>query len=79
MMMQEHWRFENAIAGIAVREDFIGEPCDCDRRLNEPQEECCLRLDKSGYAEGIAANDVFIVEGQQERYCDKGAWVVARR
>jgi hypothetical protein len=28
---------------------------------------------------GMGANDVFVVEGRQERYGDKSAWAVARR
>ena len=78
-MTQENWPFENAIAGIAVREDFAGEPCDCDHRINEPHEEGCPAIDRDEYDDGMAANDVFIVEGQQERYGDKEAWLVARR
>jgi len=30
------------------------------------------------YAYGLAGNDVFIVEGEQERYGRKDAWAVAR-
>ena len=29
--------------------------------------------------EGCAPNDVFIIEGEQERYGDKSAWEVVRR
>jgi hypothetical protein len=61
-MTQENWPFENAITGIAVREDFAGEPCDCDHRINEPHEEGCPALERDEYDDGMAANDVFIVE-----------------
>ena len=78
IMSQESWPFENAIRGIAVREDFPGEDCNCDHRLNEPHEEGCAAEDEST-PEDCAANDVFIVEGEQERYGDKSAWEVVRR
>jgi hypothetical protein len=78
-MTQENWPFENAISGIALREDFAGEPCDCDHRITEPHEEGCPAIDKDEYDDRMAANDVFIVEGRQERYGDKSAWLVARR
>ena len=78
IMSQEGWPFENAIRGVAVREDFAGEDCNCDHRLNEPHEEGCAAEDEST-PEGCAANDVFIVEGEQERYGDKSAWEVVRR
>ncbi|HXU24358.1 MAG TPA: hypothetical protein VN697_10045 [Tepidiformaceae bacterium] len=41
IMSQEGWPFENAIAGLAVREDFAGEECDCDHRITEPHEAGC--------------------------------------
>jgi hypothetical protein len=78
IMMQESWPFECAIDGIAVREEFGGEECECDRWISEPHEEGCpTRGD--GWEEGCAGNDVFIVEGRQERYGSKGAWSGARR
>ena len=80
IMSQESWPFENAIAGIAVRGDFADEACDCDHRISEPHEEGCPAADEATeYDDGMQANDVFIVEGQQERYGDKSAWLVARR
>ncbi|MEO6044372.1 MAG: hypothetical protein ABIQ47_10680 [Tepidiformaceae bacterium] len=39
IVSQESWPFENAISGVAVREDFAGEDCDCDHRFSEPHEE----------------------------------------
>jgi hypothetical protein len=34
LLRRESWPFENAISGIAVREDF-GESCDCDHRITD--------------------------------------------
>ena len=70
IMSQESWPFENAVAGVAVREEFVDdddEDCEDDER-----EEPC-------YEKGTAANDVFLVEGQQLRYGSKAAWRVASR
>jgi hypothetical protein len=80
IMMQENWPFECAIDGIALREDMAGdEPCDCDRRITEPHEVNCPAADEGEYADGLKGSDVFIVEGRQERYGNKDAWVVSRR
>ncbi|MEX0781786.1 MAG: hypothetical protein WD557_03985 [Dehalococcoidia bacterium] len=78
ILSQEGWPFENAIRGVAVREDFPNEACECDHRLTEPHEEGCP-ADDEVVPEGGAANDVFIVEGEQERYGNKAAWEVMRR
>ena len=64
IVSQQHWPFENAIAGVAVREDVVFD----DDEREEPR-----------YEKGTAANDVFIVEGQQLRYGSKAAWDAARR
>jgi len=77
VMSQQSWPFENAIAGIAVREEIGCEECDCDRRINDDHEEGCPAGEP--LADGLAGNDVFILEGAQERYGDKDAWNVARR
>lgn len=80
IMMQESWPFENAIEGIATRGELGGEECDCDHRIGEPHEEGCPAVDgEAEYEDGLKANDVFIVEGRQERYGDKRAWSVCRR
>jgi len=79
IMSQEGWPFENAVAGIAVRGDFAGDECDCDHGSDEPHEEGCSAEHDGEYTDGLAGNDVFIVEGQQERYGSKDAWAVARR
>ena len=78
IMSQEGWPFENGIAGVAVREEFGGEECDCDHGVGEPHEEGCAAEDDGEYTDGLAGNDVFIVEGEQERYGSKDAWAVAR-
>ena len=64
--------FECEIDGVAVREAFGEEACDCDHRLDEG----CPAGD---YGEGLKGNDVFIVEGRQERYGSTEAWLAARR
>ena len=69
IMSQQNWPFENAVAGVAVREEFVDDDEDCD---DEEREE--PRYDK-----GTAPNDVFLVEGQQLRYGSKAAWRVASR
>ena len=78
IMSQEGWPFENAIRGVAVRGDFAGEACDCERRIDEPHEEGCP-AEADTTPEGCAANDVFIVEGDQERYGERSAWQAVRR
>jgi len=67
IMSQENWPFENAIAGVAIREDFVDHDED-----DEPGDE-------GRYEKGTAPNDVFIVEGQQLRYGSKAAWNAATR
>ncbi len=69
IMSQQSWPFENAIAGVAVREEIVEDDEDTgDEGREEPR-----------YEKGTAANDVFIVEGQQLRYGSKAAWDAARR
>lgn len=81
IMMQESWPFENAIEGITTRAELGSEDCDCDHRITEPHEEGCPAATdaEQEYEDGLAAHDVFIVEGRQERYGDKSAWNVCRR
>ena len=75
IMTQEGWPFENAVRGVAVREDFAGDDdCECDGDAHDAD---CPAV--GPYADGLAANDVFIVEGMQERYGSKDAWQAARR
>lgn len=68
IMSQQSWPFENAVAGVAVREEMIeaDEDVDHDER-EEPH-----------YERSTAPNDVFIVEGQQVRYGSKAAWDAVR-
>ena len=79
IMMQESWPFECEVDGVAVRESFGEEACDCVHRLDEPHEEGCPAEDDEDYGDGLKGNDVFIVEGRQERYGSKEAWLAARR
>jgi hypothetical protein len=79
IMMQQSWPFENAIDGIATREDMVDEEeheCDC---VGWPHDADCEHSGEREYRDGMAANDVFIVEGRQERYGSKNAWAVSRR
>lgn len=69
IMSQENWPFENAVAGVAVREEFVDDDEDCDEEERE----------EPRYEKGTAPNDVFLVEGQQLRYGSKAAWRVATR
>lgn len=69
IMSQENWPFENAIAGIAVREEIV----ENDEDLDDDERE------ETRYEKGTAPNDVFIVEGRQLRYGSKAAWDAARR
>lgn len=70
VMSQENWPFENAIAGVAIREDFVD---------NEEQNEKDDDGTERQYERGTAPNDVFIVGGQQLRYGSKAAWNAAAR
>ena len=69
LMSLQSWPFKNGIAGVAVREDLAEDDEDLD---DDEREE-------PRYEKGTAANDVFIVEGQQLRYGSKAAWDAARR
>lgn len=69
IMSQQSWPFENAIAGVAVREEIVEDDEDLDD----------LEREEPRYEKGTAANDVFIVEGQQLRYGSRAAWDAARR
>ncbi len=75
IMSQENWPFENAIRGIAVRQDFAESYCDCETDRDTHDDGCPA---SGNYAEGLEATDVFILEGAQERYGDKAAWDAAR-
>ncbi len=48
-------------------------------RTTDPHEEGCDAADDERYPDGCAANDVFIVEGSQERYGRKAAWQACYR
>lgn len=78
IMDQEGWPFECAIRGVVTRDMLGNDECDCDRRIGAPHDEECLAFgeDEGVYEDGLQANDVFIVEGQQERYGSKRAWEI---
>ena len=79
IMCQEGYPFENGVKGVAIREEFAGEECECfDRRIVDPHEEGCPAADEPEYGDGLQPNDVFIVEGRQERYGSKKAWEMVR-
>ena len=78
IMMQENWPFECVIDGVATRDEFSAAECDCDHRFSEPHEESCPAGEEPEYGDGLEANDVFIVEGRQERYGNKDAWAISR-
>ncbi|MEX0781208.1 MAG: hypothetical protein WD557_01050 [Dehalococcoidia bacterium] len=78
IMSQEGWPFENGVRGVAVRSEFPNEDCDCDPRWDRKHEDGCPATDDV-VPEGDSLNDVFIVEGGQERYGNTAAWEVARR
>ena len=74
VMVDRSWAFECAVAGVAIREDFVEAEEDDPEILEE------ARRDRWGApAELLPRNDVFIVVGDQERYGDVRAWDVARR
>lgn len=64
IMTQESWPFENTIAGVVSREEFL----DHDEELDEMD-----------IKEGRKTTDVFLLEGSQLRYGRKDAWQVCRR
>lgn len=76
IMMQENWPFECAIRGVVTRDQLGNDECDCDRKIGEPHDEECMAAgqDDDVYEDGLQPNDVFIVEGRQERYGSKTAW-----
>lgn len=66
IMSQANWPFEQAVFGVTVRSE-----------LEQFDEEDAATAGRR--PDGRAANDVFIVEGQQLRYGSKAAWQVAAR
>lgn len=63
LMTQPAWPFECSVRGIAVREELESAEDD------EGEARAPRRRDA-----GAAANDVFILEGEQLRYGSKVAW-----
>jgi hypothetical protein len=79
IMMQENWPFECELEGIAIREELTDDECDCGEPIDGPHEDDCPAAHPGRYDDGLAASDVFLVEGRQERYGDRNAWNVVRR
>ena len=78
IMMRESWPFECKVDGVVTRDMLGDDECDCDRKIGEPHDEECLAAGRGDdeYEDGLMGNDVFIVEGRQERYGSKRAWEV---
>jgi hypothetical protein len=74
IMMQENWPFECEVRGVVTRDQLGSDECDCDRKIGEPHDEECMAFGDDEYEGGLQGNDVFIVEGRQERYGSKTAW-----
>lgn len=74
IMMQENWPFECELRGVVTRDMLDSEESDCGRKIGEPHDEECVAFGEDEYEDGLQANDVFIVEGRQERYGSKRAW-----
>ena len=79
IMMQESWPFECELAGVAVREEFASDECDCGADEGDEHADDCPAGGDGSYADGLKGNDVFLLEGRQERCGDKRAWEVADR
>lgn len=69
IMSQQSWPFENAVHGVAAREDLRDDDDDDDEHDDG----------RRSTRESGAPSDVFIVEGAQLRYGSKAAWRVATR
>jgi hypothetical protein len=70
LMSQPSWPFEHTVAGVAIRSEIGDEDedgADDDAEDVEPAR-----------ADGMRANDVFILEGTQLRYGSRDAWSGAR-
>ena len=79
IMSQEGWPFECSLFGVTTREKLADDDCECDRLPDEPHEEGCPAAEGQEHEDGLEGRDVFLVEGQQERYGSKSAWMVAQR
>lgn len=74
IMGQQNYPFENAVHGVAVREEFS------DADGDEAEEPAAPPRDRWAASDAqLPHNDVFIVEGGQTRYGSKDAWSAARR
>ena len=78
VMSQETYPFENALAGVAVREDFIDAE-DEDEESEDADEGPVSSHERwSASDRQLPRNDVFLLEGRQLRYGSREAWNVRR-
>ena len=77
IMMQDSWLFENSIRGIAQRSDFASASENAIAAAVNTRKAARPSTNEYGDPE-LAGNDIFIVEGRQERYGSKAAWEVCR-
>jgi hypothetical protein len=76
-LCQEGWPFENRIFGSPSGEGLLGEECQRHGIAGTHEEDPPV-LDSLPLEDGLLANDLFIVEGPQERYGSKRVWEVGR-
>ena len=80
LMTQQNYPFEHRMLGIVTRAEMDdSDICECNHRIGEPHDEVCAAFEEEVYADGLAGNDVFIVEGGQERHGNQSAWMALRR
>jgi hypothetical protein len=80
LMTQQNYPFEHRVLGIATRAEMDdSDICECNRRPGRPHDELCAAFEEEEYGDGLAGNDVFIVEGGQERHGNESAWAVVHR
>lgn len=78
VMSQESYPFENTVAGVVARSEFMDE----DEELEDGQELNCTDMstgESKTLKGGGKTTDVFILEGSQLRYGSKEAWNVCRK
>jgi hypothetical protein len=75
---QPHYPMEYAVAGIAVREEVLGDHGDEDEAEADAPESKDAPEGEGPYSEdlgqGTRRNDVLLLEGHHLRYGDRDAW-----
>ena len=79
IMSQDGWPFECSLFGVTTREELADDDCECGRLLGRPHDDGCPAAEGQEQEDGMEGRDVFLVEGQQERYGSKSAWIAAQR